>query len=74
MIHIHIHNIKINSISTIGSLNIGKAVLCHNRSSFTAMPKRGSAVPTVEHKAEQVTNEEGQEGFEFTNANKEEEA
>ncbi|GIQ67869.1 hypothetical protein DUZ99_03110 [Xylanibacillus composti] len=52
MIHIHIQNIRINSISTIGSLNIGKAVLCHNQSSYTSYPKSGCAEQSADSEEE----------------------
>lgn len=36
--NITITNIKIYSISTIGSLNIGKTILCNNRAETIAAP------------------------------------
>ncbi len=36
---INIRNIRVNSISTIGSLNIGKTVFTDNRSSSAQFPK-----------------------------------
>lgn len=36
---INIRNIRINSISTIGSLNIGKTVFTENRASSARYPK-----------------------------------
>ncbi|GAE34318.1 hypothetical protein [Halalkalibacter akibai] len=36
---INIKNIRINSISTIGSLNIGKTVLAGNRATSARFPK-----------------------------------
>ncbi|GAE24883.1 hypothetical protein JCM9140_845 [Halalkalibacter wakoensis JCM 9140] len=36
---INIRNIRINSISTIGSLNIGKTVLAQNRTTTAQFPK-----------------------------------
>ncbi|WP_163970575.1 hypothetical protein [Oceanobacillus halotolerans] len=36
---INIKNININSIATLGSLNIGKAIFAKNRSSSVTMPK-----------------------------------
>ncbi|MDT8861236.1 hypothetical protein N0O92_13420 [Alkalihalobacillus sp. MEB130] len=36
---INIRNIRINSISTIGSLNIGKTVLAQNHASTAQFPK-----------------------------------
>jgi hypothetical protein len=35
-LNISIRNIKINSISNVGSLNIGKAVICQNRNHSTS--------------------------------------
>ncbi|MEC5425322.1 hypothetical protein QGM71_17715 [Virgibacillus sp. C22-A2] len=37
--NINIKNININSISTLGSMNIGKIVFAHNRSSSMQLPK-----------------------------------
>jgi hypothetical protein len=34
--NINITNININSISNIGSLNIGKTIICKNKASFSA--------------------------------------
>lgn len=39
--NIYINNIRINSISTIGSLNIGKTLLIDNQASSAVIPKPG---------------------------------
>ena len=39
--NIYINNIRINSISTIGSLNIGKTMLIDNQASSAIIPKPG---------------------------------
>lgn len=39
--NIYINNIRINSISTIGSLNIGKTLLVDNQASSAIIPKPG---------------------------------
>lgn len=33
--HIRITNIRVNAITNIGSLNIGKTIICHNRATAT---------------------------------------
>ena len=38
-LNITIRNIRINSISSLGSLNVGKAVFLKNRSSSMQLPK-----------------------------------
>lgn len=38
---INIKNIHINSISMIGSMNVGKTLLANNRSNFVQMTKSG---------------------------------
>jgi len=38
-LNITIRNIRVNTISTLGSLNVGKAVFLNNRSSSVQMPK-----------------------------------
>lgn len=38
-LNITIRNIQVNSISTLGSLNVGKAVFLKNRSSSVQLPK-----------------------------------
>jgi hypothetical protein len=38
-LNITIKNINVNSISTLGSLNVGKAVFLKNRSSAIRLPK-----------------------------------
>ena len=43
--NIYITNININSISNIGSLNIGKTILCKNRASFSAYQTRQVTEP-----------------------------
>lgn len=43
--NIYITNIKIYSIANIGSLNIGKTILCHNKASFSSYQTQGGVEP-----------------------------
>ena len=56
---INIRNIRVNSISTIGSLNIGKTVFVENRATSARFPK-----PYYEENEPENENEnEENEGF-----------
>ncbi|RXJ02389.1 hypothetical protein DS745_06710 [Anaerobacillus alkaliphilus] len=61
---INIRNIRVNSISTIGSLNIGKTVFTDNRSSSAQFPK-GNYEETEPENGEEENNEENGEPIEF---------
>jgi hypothetical protein len=41
-VNISIYSIRVNSISTIGSLNIGKTIIAHNRASVVQHVVKGS--------------------------------
>lgn len=41
-LNIYITNIKVNNISNIGSLNIGKTIICRNQTSQTELSSPGS--------------------------------
>ena len=52
--HIYIKNIKIANISSIGSLNIGKTILCHNRASETDIHTTDIQHTTDQRKTEET--------------------
>ncbi|MCT8136646.1 hypothetical protein H1D32_02110 [Anaerobacillus sp. CMMVII] len=56
---INIKNIRVNSISTIGSLNIGKTVFTDNRASSAQFPKENY------EETEPENDEENDEAIEF---------
>jgi hypothetical protein len=43
---INIREIKVNSISSIGSLNIGKTIVCHNQNTATEINEAPSPPTT----------------------------
>jgi hypothetical protein len=45
--NISIYNIKVNSITNIGSLNIGKTILCRNQTTEVTSPKEESPVSST---------------------------
>jgi hypothetical protein len=51
MLKINISTIDINSISNIGSLNIGKTILCNNHASTTEYPTPEDSVENGEEAA-----------------------
>lgn len=58
---INIKNIRINSISTIGSLNIGKTVFADNRASSARYPKPLYEETEPEENGNNENNNEGEE-------------
>ncbi|MFN7251369.1 MAG: hypothetical protein ACK4M9_11335 [Anaerobacillus sp.] len=60
---INIRNIRVNSISTIGSLNIGKTVFTDNRASSAQFPKGNYEETEPENNEED--GEENGEAIEF---------
>ncbi|MDF2925983.1 MAG: hypothetical protein K0R57_4897 [Paenibacillaceae bacterium] len=53
MMNFYIHNIKVNSIASIGSLNIGNTILTGNRSTQITTPDAGES-PDVESEGQSV--------------------
>lgn len=60
---INIRNIRVNSISTIGSLNIGKTVFTDNRASSAQFPKEN--YEETEPEEGEDNGEENEEQIEF---------
>jgi hypothetical protein len=59
---INIRNIRVNSISTIGSLNIGKTIFTDNRASSAQFPKGNYEETEPENEG---NGEENEEAIEF---------
>lgn len=54
--NIRIHNLRVNTITMVGSLNIGKAVLCHNRASYAHEPQVGGVPEKVGEAGDTLSN------------------